>query len=415
MANPNPSRPANLPPGVTLQHQYRCPKQPCSCTPKLLAGVYSKTDAKKIRKSFATLPEAKRWLNAQRKERDDGNLSAPTKITLAKAAGEFLRQAQSGEIRKRGGQRYKPSAIRSYEASLRMYVLPVLGTTKLNEVSRRQLQRLVGRWQAEGMSASSIGNHINALRAIYANVEALTDGACGNPTQGLRGLPAREGRRDRIASPGEAASLLAALRAEDRALWATAFYAGLRRGELRALDWSDVDLASGVIRVRAAWDDDEGEIGPKSIAGARRIPILGRLRDALVEHKAMTGRDSGLVFGRTETRPFNPTTINGRARRAWEAHNDRVRAEAEQEGRPVAPGELLVPIGLHECRHTCASYMIAAGVNAKALSTYMGHASIGFTYDRYGHMMPGNEAEAAAALDALMDRADTASRLAALD
>jgi len=59
----------------------------------------------------------------------------------------------------------------------------------------------------------------------------------------------------------------------------------------------------------------------------------------------------------------------------------------------------LTPISLHECRHTYASFMIAAGVNAKALSTYMGHANISTTFDRYGHLMPGNEAEAAGLLD----------------
>src|SRR4051794_5607044 len=52
--------------------------------------------------------------------------------------------------------------------------------------------------------------------------------------------------------------------------------------------------------------------------------------------------------------------------------------------------------GLHESRHTFASLMIAAGSNAKALSTYMGHSSITITLDRYGHLMPGNETEAAA-------------------
>ena len=48
--------------------------------------------------------------------------------------------------------------------------------------------------------------------------------------------------------------------------------------------------------------------------------------------------------------------------------------------------------------------MIAAGVNAKALSTYMGHASVTITYDRYGHLMPGNEDEAAGQLDAYLTR-----------
>jgi integrase len=59
-------------------------------------------------------------------------------------------------------------------------------------------------------------------------------------------------------------------------------------------------------------------------------------------------------------------------------------------------------ITLHECRHTFASLMIAAGVNAKALSTFMGHANISITLDRYGHLMPGSEAEAAELLDAYL-------------
>ena len=49
--------------------------------------------------------------------------------------------------------------------------------------------------------------------------------------------------------------------------------------------------------------------------------------------------------------------------------------------------------------------MIAAGVNATALSTYMGHAGVAIPYDRYGHLMPGTEAEAAGLLDAYLERA----------
>jgi len=72
-----------------------------------------------------------------------------------------------------------------------------------------------------------------------------------------------------------------------------------------------------------------------------------------------------------------------------------------------------MPITLHECRHTFASLMIAAGVNAKALSTYMGHATI--TLDRYGHLMPGNEAEAAGLLDTYLQRAERAPQTQVLD
>jgi integrase len=72
---------------------------------------------------------------------------------------------------------------------------------------------------------------------------------------------------------------------------------------------------------------------------------------------------------------------------------------------------LLTRITLHECRHTFASLMIAAGVNAKQLSVYMGHANISITLDRYGHLMPGAEAEAASLLDSYLDRADSRGRI----
>jgi integrase len=63
--------------------------------------------------------------------------------------------------------------------------------------------------------------------------------------------------------------LLAELSPNDRSLWATAVNAGLRRGELRALRWHDVDAAAGVIHVRRGWDAVEGEIEPKSDKGTR--------------------------------------------------------------------------------------------------------------------------------------------------
>ena len=75
-----------------------------------------------------------------------------------------------------------------------------------------------------------------------------------------------------------------------------------------------------------------------------------------------------LAFGRTAQDPFVPSTVRTRARAAWKAAG-------------------LEPITLHECRHTFASLMIAAGENPKAIQTFMGHATIQMTFDRYGHLM----------------------------
>jgi integrase len=93
----------------------------------------------------------------------------------------------------------------------------------------------VGQWQADGLSASTIKNSLLPLRAIYRDADMLRSGAVAvNPTKGVR-LTADRGKRERIATVDEASRLLDALPVRDRALWATAFYAGLRRGELQAL------------------------------------------------------------------------------------------------------------------------------------------------------------------------------------
>ena len=104
--------------------------------------------------------------------------------------------------------------------------------------------------------------------------------------------------RERFASPDEAEALIAAVPELDRAIWATAMYAGMRLGELRALRVDDVDLAAGVIHVERGYDAVEGEIELKSGAGRRRVPIAAVLRDYLAEHLARTGRTgSDRCFG----------------------------------------------------------------------------------------------------------------------
>ncbi len=300
----------------------------------------------------------------------------------------------SGAVRTKAGDRYKPSVVREYERSLRLHLLPTLGGAKLSKIQRRDVQRLADELLASGADPSTTRNALKPLQVIYRR--AIEDGDLAvNPCERLR-LPAARGRRERIASPMEAAALIAAVRFEDRALWGCAFYAGLRRGELRALLWDDVDLANGLIRVDRSMSS-HGETGePKSRAGRRGVPIVAALRDLLVEHKLVTRRATGLVFGSSAIQPFTPTAVRKRALTAWR------RAGLE-------------PIGLHECRHTFASLLIAAGVNAKAITAYLGHASIQTTFDRYGHLMPGNEDEAVALVDAYLERADTGRRLREID
>jgi integrase len=268
---------------------------------------------------------------------------------------------------------------------MRLRVLPDLGGARLSAITRVTLQDLVDQMLADGKDASTIRNTLMPLRAIFRRAVARGEVAL-NPTAGVE-LPAVRGRRDRIASPDEAAALIAALPEHDQAVWATAFYGGLRLGELWALRDEDIDLDAGLIRVTRSWDRRAGVIEPKSRAGRRAVPIVAALRPHLAARKIKRDSAGALFFGEG-SRPFNRDGLVARAAKAWKT--------AE-----------LRPIGLHECRHTFASILIAAGVNAKPLSTYLGHSSIQITLDRYGHLMPGNEDEAVALVDAYLERATT--------
>ena len=346
--------------------------------------MFSQRDAKTIRKTFATVSDARAWRAEAHAALRLGTLRAPTRTTVADAAAEWLSAAKAEVVRTRSGSPYKPSALRAYEQALRTKVLPELGHLRLSSVTRAAVQDLADRLTASGLKPSTVRNAILPLRAIYRRALARSE-VLVNPTLGLA-LPASRGRRDRIARPAEARALLEALPPEDQVVWAMALYAGLRRGEIRGLRWCDVDFEHGLIRVERGWDDKVGPIEPKSRAGRRRVPLARPLRAQLAAHKLRSGGgDEELVFGRRDGRAINTVTLTERARTAWRKRQ-------------------LVEIGLHECRHTYAGFMIAAGVNAKALSAYMGHSSITMTLDRYGHLMPGHEGEAAAMLDAYLAR-----------
>jgi integrase len=146
-----------------------------------------------------------------------------------------------------------------------------------------------------------------------------------------------------------------------------------------------------VSHVRRTRDRVAGELRPKSDAGVRKVPIPSVLRDQLTQ--CNVDNSEAFAFGRADGGPFEPCSVTDRAKRAWKKAD-------------------LQPITLHECRHTFASLMIAAGVNAKALQTFMGHASITVTLDLYGHLLPGSEDEAAVLLDAYLEHAYAQTRAA---
>ena len=334
---------------------------------------------KVLRRTFPSLAKARAWRQQTQVDLRRGALSAPTARLLREEADSWLEDARLGIVRTRSGEPYKPSAIRSYEAALNNFLLPELGHLRLSALDRNRIQALIDRLIRRGLAPSTVGNAIAPLRVIYRRA-VDRDLVAVNPTERLA-LPKERRRRQRVPEPRQVEALLRALPDRQRVLWSAAVHTGLRLGELQALGWQSLDLDAGVLAVERSWDRVAGFVAPKSRSGERTVPIPALLRSELRRHLLRQGRGSvGLVFSSDGQRPFNPSNTKRTARRIWQAAG-------------------LEPLGFHQARHTYAALMIAAGVNPKALCSYMGHSSITVTLDRYGHLFPGNEREAAARLD----------------
>jgi integrase len=289
----------------------------------------------------------------------DRRLRAPSQRTLQQEVDDWLAGVREGRILNKREQPYKPSVIRNYELALRRRVLPELGQRKLADIDLPDLLELKEQLSGEGHGASTIRNTFVPLQAIYRR--ARRNGAVAiNPTADLP-LPTA-GSRERAATPQEAAEMLEPLGELERALWATAFYAGLRRGELRALRCRDIDIGAGTIAVERGWDDKEGPIAPKSRAGTRTVFLLDTLRPLLEPLANRPGGPDGLLFGLTFEIPFEPKNIARKAKAAWKAVNtQRARAEIV----------LLQPITFHEARHSFSTFLDHAGISEARADRYM--------------------------------------------
>jgi integrase len=315
-------------------------------------------------------------------------------LTVGQAADAWFDGVSSGKIRQANGDPYKPSTLRSYKSSFDTHVRPALGDTRLNKLRRRQVQELVERLTG-AMHEHTVRNAITPLRSICRRAHRQ-DVVISNPCSGIelpRGVARRfavpeagGNGREQVATRDEAASLIAVLpNSVDRAIWATAFYAGLRRGELRGLRACDVDLGGKTLTVSRSWDALDGEIAPKSYTSARQIPLSAPLaailEPYLSEHDggefAFPGRGRwGCSYG-----PFSADALLKRSRKVWKSAG-------------------LEPIGLHEARHTYASILIDGGLPLVHVSRFLGHSSTAITERVYVHLMPDSLDAARALIDA---------------
>ncbi len=321
--------------------------------------------------SFADFHEALSWYAAA------GEKAKPVLREHAEGGRPFVELAQEwwegvegGRIGKRQGKRgYSPTTLQGYERSLRHVLIPEFGPRAAGEITAEEWQLFVDRLAREGLSRSRISNHLAVVRAIYAWACRPTRRLVAvNPTFGVELPPVDEVKRDRAATAEEAEALLEPLSPEDRVPYALAFYAGLRRSEMDRLQWSDVDLDRLWLVVRKS----------KSDAGTGRLlPIATPLKPILLRAYMLQRRpEHGRVLGGVSV---TSGRLARRVRKAW----TRAVKDARRGGHQLN----LEPIGLHECRHTYASFLMAAGYTLRELMEYMGHSSLQAT-ERYVKLLP---------------------------
>ena len=173
---------------------------------------------------------------------------------------------------------------------------------------------------------------------------------------------------------------------------------GLRRGELLALRWQDIDLTTGVVQVvRSLEQTNEGLRfkAPKTKRSRRPVVLPASVLEVLRNHKAKQAEErlllglgkAELVFTRVDGRPISPDTFTSWvarvAKRAGISH--------------------IMPV--HGLRHTHITNLLRANVHPKVASERAGHSSVGFTLDRYSHVIPSLQEDAALRIDAALRKA----------
>jgi integrase len=300
-------------------------------------------------------------------------------LSLAEAGRRYLEHA---EMRGR-----KPSTLANVESELRVHLDPFFKGRSLQSIAPRDVDELVRTLAAKGLSPKSIRNVIATLSAICNFARAPIRGwIASNPCDGVE-LPAvPEHQEIRFLTLAEIDQLIAHARPGpfqelDRALYRTAAMTGLRRGELLALRWKDVDWLAQLIRVRRNYV--RGRFGtPKSRRSSRSVPMANKVALAL-EQLSRTSRftgDEDLVFAHPELgEPLYAPGLARRMRKALRA------AGLDSDHR------------FHDLRHAFGTQCAAVGVPLRTLQEWMGHRDLATTQIYADYAPSSREADMIAA------------------
>jgi len=313
---------------------------------------------------------------------ETGNISTPSNIKLAVWLDTWLTT-------------YLPNIEQTtrdgYEEKVEGYIKPTLGHIPLKALKNNDIQVWVNNLNSRGLAPKTIRNVYNNLNAALKKAVVLRM-IPHNPCEGTV-LPKLKKYQAQVYNVAMIQQALAT--ADDLSTYVMILLGasvGLRRGEMAALQWKDVDFAKETISITQSRVHTKQKVvqkAPKTQAGNRTITIGHDVANTLRDVKAIYDdavcnkpgfKDLGYVLFKDNGDPFHPDSLTQKWERFVAKHS-------------------LPPIRLHDLRHSNATAMIAAGINAKVVQHRLGHANVSITLNTYTHVLPEMDQEAADTLN----------------
>jgi integrase len=291
--------------------------------------------------------------------------------------------------------RRKLSTFDKYESHVRLYLVPMIGTKRLESLGVADVRRFLTRLEKQTTAATAKESHRVLRSALSA---ACREELVTRNVASLVESPRVTARELNPWTLDETLTFLGAARKDPLyAAFVLAVTMGLRRGEIVGLRWSDVDLDKRVLYVRQQTQRRRGELYNDDPKGRRRraVPLPAmcvaplrwhRMRQAATRKKAgKQWQDSAYVFTTRTGRPVEPRNVYRSFTRIAESASLRV-------------------VRLHDARHGCATLLVAAGVAPRVVMEILGHSQISITMDVYTHVVQDTQREAISHMDRLLRR-----------
>jgi integrase len=349
--------------------------------------VYFRQNGKQVWKSFRTRDEAELYLAKSRAQLVRGEFRRPARVKFSEAADEWVRHGET-----EGGARgpWKPSTRRDYRSALNAHLRPAFGELYLEKLTAQAIAGWRSRAMADGLSHRNAAKLLAILHGIFERARKAY-GFPSNPVVDVDRVKVNYSGRVDFYSPEEVWALVRGARSDqDGALFLTAAFTGLRRGELLALRWRDVDFQGEAIRVEENLAG--GEIGTPKSGKVRSLPMVPEVATALarLSQRGRFAGDDDVVFPGVEGGHLDGSALRRRYLTARKAAK-------------------LRPLKFHELRHTFGSLAIDRA-SIVQVQHWMGHADIDTTMRYLHHKSRAGEAEL---LAGAFEVAETASALQA--